>query len=151
MFSSIVVGTDGSATAQEAVRVAAEMARRFGAHLHVLSAYRLFGDMVVVAPALEEKVLGAEGAEEGVRAEIEARLGAVAEEVERDGVAVTTHLAAGNPAEAILDVALRHHADLIVVGNRGVGNRMLGSVPNNVVQHAPCSVLVVHTWPRPDR
>ena len=148
MFTSIVVGTDGSGPAREAVRTATEMARMCGARLHVVSAYRVFGDMVVVSPGAEDTVLTAAGAEAGVRDGVEEMLAALATEVEAAGVPVTTHATSMNAAEAILDVARREGADLIVVGNRGMSNpRFLGGVPNNVVHHAPCSVLVVHTWP----
>ncbi|HEY3240919.1 MAG TPA: universal stress protein [Acidimicrobiia bacterium] len=148
MYTSIVVGTDGSAPARKAVLAATEVARRFGAHLHVVSAYHVFGQMVVVAPAQEEKVVAAAGDEDHVRADVEAMLRDLAKEIEGEGVTVTTHVTHDNAAQAILDVAERQRADLIVVGNRGMHNpRFLGSVPNNVVHHAPCSVLVVHTWP----
>jgi len=148
VFTSIVVGTDGSAPAREAVRAATEMARLCGAQLHVVSAYRVFGDMVLVAAALEEKAVAGTGTEERIRADVEAMLGGLARELEAQGVAVTTHASADSPAQAILDEADRRRADLIVVGNRGTHNPgALGSVPNNVVHLAPCSVLVVHTWP----
>jgi nucleotide-binding universal stress UspA family protein len=148
MFTSIVVGTDGSPPAREAVRAATEMARLCGAQLHVVSAYHVFGDMVLVAPGLEEKAVAGTGTEERIRADVEAMLGGLAREVEAEGVAVTTYASPENPAQAILDQADRRRADLIVVGNRGTGNpRVLGSVPNNVVHLASCSVLVVHTWP----
>lgn len=148
MYTSIVVGTDGSAPAREAVRTAAQMARLCGAHLHIVSAYRLFGDMLLVTPALEEKALSVAGAEEHIRAEVEAMLQALAKEIESNGVTVAVYASSENPAQAILDVAQAQRADLIVVGSRGTHNpRFVGSVPNNVVHHATCSVLVVHTWP----
>jgi nucleotide-binding universal stress UspA family protein len=61
---------------------------------------------------------------------------------------VQTHASEGDPADAILDVAEEIKADLIVVGNKGMtGARrfLLGSVPNNVSHHAPCSVIIVKT------
>jgi nucleotide-binding universal stress UspA family protein len=61
---------------------------------------------------------------------------------------VQTHPVEGDPAEAVLSVAEETKADLIVVGNKGMtGARrfVLGSVPNNVSHHAPCSVLIVRT------
>jgi len=64
------------------------------------------------------------------------------------GVEVRTHPIQGDPAEAILSVAEEIKADLIVVGNKGMtGARryILGSVPNNVSHHAPCSVIIVRT------
>lgn len=149
MFTSIVVGTDGSATAGEAVRAATGLAKLCAAHLHVVSAYRVFGDMVLVAPGLEETMLAAAGTDDQIRAGVEAMLHGLAKEIEAQGVAVTTYASSENAAQAILNVAERQGADLIVVGNRGMRSSrpVLGGVPNNVVHHAPCSVLVVHTWP----
>ena len=58
-----------------------------------------------------------------------------------------THARFGTPAEVLCDLAAHLDADLIVVGNRGMqgGRRFLGSVPNTVSHHAPCSVLIVDT------
>jgi nucleotide-binding universal stress UspA family protein len=148
VFTSIVVGTDGSAPAREAVRVATEMARLCAARLHVVSAYHVFEDMLMVAPGLDRKAPGETGTEERIRADVEAMLGGLAQELEAEDVAVTTYASSDNPAQAILDVADRRRADLIVVGNRGTRNpRSLGGVTNNVVHLASCSVLVAHTWP----
>jgi nucleotide-binding universal stress UspA family protein len=60
---------------------------------------------------------------------------------------VETHARFGAPAEVLCDLAAHLQADLIVVGNRGMkgGRRFLGSVPNTVSHHAPCSVLIVDT------
>jgi nucleotide-binding universal stress UspA family protein len=54
----------------------------------------------------------------------------------------------GDAADAIIDVAEEQAADLIVVGNKGMTGAkrfLLGSVPNRVSHHAPCSVLIVRT------
>ena len=61
---------------------------------------------------------------------------------------VHTHAREGDPADAILDVAEEQGSDLIVVGNKGMSGAkrfLLGSVPNKVSHHAPCSVLIVRT------
>ncbi len=148
MFTSIVVGTDGSAPAREAVRVATGMARLCAARLYVVSAYHVFEDMLMVAPGRDREEPGETGTEERIRADVEAMLGRLAQELEAEDVVVTTYASPDSPAQAILDEADRRRADLIVVGNRGTRNpRALGSVPSNVVRLAPCSVLVVHTWP----
>jgi nucleotide-binding universal stress UspA family protein len=67
--------------------------------------------------------------------------------VRRMGVTVQAHTLTGDPAEALLDIAGREHADLIVVGNRGMHGvgRVLGSVPNKVSHRAACHVLIVAT------
>ena len=64
------------------------------------------------------------------------------------GVAAGTHARQGDPADAILDVAEESGADLVVVGNKGMTGAkrfLLGSVPNKVSHHAPCSVLIIRT------
>lgn len=60
-------------------------------------------------------------------------------------VSVTTEVLRGSPAQKIVERAGEWGADLIVVGSHGRGfwGRLLGSVSNGVVHHAPCSVLVV--------
>ena len=63
-------------------------------------------------------------------------------------VGVEVYPREGDPADAILDVAEEQEADLIVVGNKGMtGARrfLLGSVPNKISHHAPCSVLIIRT------
>ena len=80
------------------------------------------------------------------REDVEATLREAAAEVEAAGVAVTTYAREGDPADAILDVAEERGADLVVVGNKGMTGAkrfLLGSVPNKVSHHAPCSVLII--------
>ena len=146
MYSSIVVGTDGSTTARQAVHQAAELARLSGAKLHLVSAYRLPSQVAAFGPGLDAVIVNPP-AEDEVRAEVESILAEAAAEIEGQGVAVERYAVPGNAAEAILEVAESQGADLVVVGSRGMGGarRFLGSVPNSVSHHAPCSVLIVHT------
>jgi nucleotide-binding universal stress UspA family protein len=79
---------------------------------------------------------------------VDAALAEAAQEVEQAGVTVRTFARQGEPADAILDVAEEEGADLIVVGNKGMTGAkrfLLGSVPNKVSHHAPCSVLIIRT------
>ncbi len=146
MFTRIVVGTDGSDTAAEAVRQAVDLAKLASAQLSIVSAY---------APVPKRRV---EGEKEGAPADVQYEIGpredvnlvldAAAAAAKSEGIEVQTHPAEGDPAEAILNVAEATKADLIVVGNKGMtGARrfLLGSVPNNVSHHAPCSVIIVRT------
>ena len=146
MFASIVVGTDGSDTAREAVRQAVELAARLGARLHIVSAYepvpgtRTHAEAQPVPPDLEWMV--------NLREDVDATLREAADAAQAGGVESAGYARQGDPADAILDVAEEQGADLIVVGNKGMtGARrfLLGSVPNRVSHHAPCSVLIVHT------
>src|SRR6202000_1183244 len=80
------------------------------------------------------------------REDVDATLSEAADEVREAGLDGETFARAGGPAGAILDVAEERDADLIVVGNKGMtGARrfLLGSVPNKVSHHAPCSVLII--------
>jgi nucleotide-binding universal stress UspA family protein len=146
VYASIVVGTDGSDTAREAVRQAAELAARLGATLRIVSAYepvpagRLREEAQQVPPDLEWMV--------NPREDVDATLRDAAETARAGGVEAETYARQGDPADAILDVAEEQAADLIVVGNKGMtGARrfLLGSVPNRVSHHAPCSVLIIRT------
>lgn len=146
MFNRIVVGTDGSETAGQAVHQAVELAKLAGAKLSIVSAY---------APISERKVKDQQrDAPADVQYELNPRedvnlvLDAAAADARREGIEVQTHPVEGDPAEAILSVAEETKADLIMVGNKGMtGARrfLLGSVPNNISHHAPCSVMVVRT------
>jgi nucleotide-binding universal stress UspA family protein len=146
MYDSIVVGTDGSDTAKEAVRQAAELAKTLDAKLHLVSAYepvpegRLRQERQQVPDDLQWMV--------NPKEEVNNTLKEAAEELEEKGVEVQTYAREGDPADAILDVAEEENADLIVVGNKGMtGARrfLLGSVPNKVSHHAPCNVMIVRT------
>jgi nucleotide-binding universal stress UspA family protein len=145
-YKTIVVGTDGSPTAQEAVRHAVALSRALGATLHVVSAAAGKPRGVVAREA--------SGAPDDIayainpREDLDAMLEEITEDIRKFGVEVASH---GEldvaPATAILDVAERTNADLIVVGNRGMTGlgRLLGSVPNAVAHHATCSVTIVRT------
>jgi nucleotide-binding universal stress UspA family protein len=147
MFRAIVVGTDGSATAGEAVCRAAALAAAFSADLHVVNAYTT--PAAVLALTAEPSFMPSAVFECGDAAREDARhlLEQVAEELIGVGASVTTHAMAAHPATAILAVAEAVGADLIVVGNRGMRGRgrLLGSVPNSISHHASCDVLVVDT------
>jgi nucleotide-binding universal stress UspA family protein len=146
MFKSIVVGTDGSQTASEAVRQAVELAKQIGARIELVSAYepvsgqRLRQEQKDVPGDLQWMV--------NPREDVDATLREAAEAVREAGVEVETFARQGDPADAILDVAEETGADLIVVGNKGMTGAkrfLLGSVPNKVSHHAPCSVLIIRT------
>ncbi len=146
MFGSIVVGTDGSTTAQEAVRQATELAKGLKAKVYLVSAY----EPVPEGRLRRERQEVPEDAQWSVnpRQDVDATLKEVSERVEGAGVDVETHAREGDPADAILDVAEEQSSDLVVVGNRGMtGARrfLLGSVPNKVSHHAPCSVMIIRT------
>jgi nucleotide-binding universal stress UspA family protein len=146
MFRSIVVGTDGSDTATQAVRQAVDLAGLLGAKLELVSAYEPVSEQRLAqerrqAPEDLQWVINP-------REDVDATLEAAAEVARAAGVEVSVYARQGDPADAILDVAEEQEADLIVVGNKGMTGAkrfLLGSVPNKVSHHAPCSVLIIRT------
>jgi nucleotide-binding universal stress UspA family protein len=122
MVTTVAVGVDGSATAAEAVKMAAEVARRFEAELVLLTAYGRPDDK-----ATREVV-----------ARTEARL-------RQEGVRCRALAGEGYAAEELVRLAKKCGADILVVGNKGMQRRALGSIPNTVTHTAECSVLVVKT------
>lgn len=125
-----MVGTDGSTTATRALGAATALARRLGAQLRIVTAFGGNLDQDAATAVLRDS----RGA---VRAE---------------GVETKTHLQKGAPDEVITALADREGADLIVVGNVGMGKASrfrLGGIAEQVAHGAPCDVLIVHT--REDR
>jgi nucleotide-binding universal stress UspA family protein len=146
MFKSIVVGTDGSDTANQAVRQAVDLARSVGAKLELVSAY----EPVPAQRLAAERRDAPEDLQWAInpREDVDTTLEAAADTAREAGVPVDVYPRQGDPADAILDVAEEQEADLIIVGNKGMTGAkrfLLGSVPNKVSHHAPCSVLIIRT------
>jgi len=126
-YATIVVGTDGSARAAQAVEQAATLAEAYESTLHVVHAYQ------------------------GTQGPVVRKARQVVERVQQDlhgrGIDLQTHTLLGHPADAVLDLAFTCGADIIVVGNRGMSGkgRILGSVPNAIAHSAHCAVLIVPT------
>ncbi len=147
MFTSILIGTDGSETAHSALRRAIELAAGLRGRLLIVSAYEPVSD-----PRLRgEQVMAPKDAQWAINPhdDVLALLAAARSEALDGGVAdVETFARVGDAADAIVDVAEEQSCDLIVVGNKGMTGAkrfLLGSVPNKVSHHAPCSVLIVRT------
>jgi nucleotide-binding universal stress UspA family protein len=147
-YGTVVVGTDGSDSSLRAVGRAGALAGACGARLVIVCAYlppraddrevrraqEVLGDEAY-------QVLGVAPAEDTVR---------TAGERAREAGATDVHPIAvvGSPVETLLDTVSREHADLLVVGNRGLNGikgRLLGSVPSDVMRRSEVDVLVVHT------
>jgi len=146
LFKTIVVGTDGSETASEAVRQAVDLAAETGARLEIVSAY----EPVPRSRLRQEAQQAPDDVQWTIHAreDVEATLQEVVDAARAKELDCSTHARQGDPADAILDVAEETSADLIVVGNKGMTGAkrfLLGSVPNKVSHHAPCSVLIIRT------
>jgi nucleotide-binding universal stress UspA family protein len=138
MISTIAVGTDGTETAHEAVKQAAEIARRFEAKLVLLS---VFDDSPGGSAGKDIELEWASNPAARVRSILE-RLG---EDLKLEGIDTDTRAASGDPGKTLVELAEECGADLLVIGNKGMQRRVLGSVPNTVTHRASCSVLVVKT------
>ena len=145
MIDSMLVATDGSETAAKAVSEAADLAAGTGARVHVMTAYQPLRAKVssgrTVAPEAADWHLAQDSQADSI-------LDAACATLRLRGVEAEPHARKGDPADAIIDLAEELGADLIVVGNKGLtGARrfLLGSVPDKVSHHAPCSVLIVYT------
>ena len=122
MYERILVGTDGSATASEAVARAVEVAKATGARLTILTAGRSEAANAVVDQA------AARHAEAGIE--------------------IDTLVDPRDAATALVEVADAGDYDLLVVGNKGMTGAsrfLLGSVPNKVSHHVGKSMLIVKT------
>ena len=145
MFSTIVVGTDGSKDAERALQAGAELAGMHpGAEVHVVSAFHPLGpaelrDMAEQLPQEFRPLV------HGL-VTVEAPIAEAKRIMSRAGVSARYHEVDGDPTDALLECVENVDADLLIVGSRGEGaaKRLLhGSVSTKVLHHAPCSVLVV--------
>ncbi len=119
-YKSVVVATDGSPTADRAARKGLDLARKVGA-----SATLVFVGHPSSGEPILKDTLDAMG----------------------DGMDAKLRVVGGDPADRIIEVAEAERADLIVVGNKGMtgASRFLGSVPQKVLEHAKCDVLIART------
>ncbi len=145
MFSTIVVGTDGSETAGAAVDLAIGLADHLGSELHLVTAYKPAGSVVTMplagaTVAADDAVLTAmtRQASEKLLSELAGGL---------EHLRVHTHVVPGAAAGTVVKLAEEVGADLIVVGSKGMqgSHRWLGSVPNSIAHSAPCHVLIAKT------
>jgi nucleotide-binding universal stress UspA family protein len=143
MIQTVAVGTDGSETATKAVDFALDLAGKYGAKVVIASSY---------IPVGEDKVRHDQReAPEDIQwsinptQEVDATLRAVEERARGLGLEAVSEAREGDPADVLCDIAEQHGADLLIVGNKGMHRRVLGSVPNSVSHNAPCSVVIVKT------
>ncbi|HEX4735712.1 MAG TPA: universal stress protein [Thermoleophilaceae bacterium] len=142
MNDVIVVGTDGSDTADVAVQRAATLAKMTGARVELVTGFREDYSLVAGTGMYVGDLAG------DARKAADGCLESTAQRLRSEGIEVETHCMGGDPADAIIDIAEATDAGLIVVGSRGMrgGKRfLLGSVPNKISHHAPCSVMIVRT------
>jgi nucleotide-binding universal stress UspA family protein len=143
MVRTVAVGTDGSGTADKAVEFAIDFAARYEAKIVFISAYN----------PVSESRLKREGREApddlqwmiNPAEDVDATLRDCEERAEERGLRWASEARQGDPAKILVELAESNGADVLVIGNKGMERRVLGSVPNSVSHHAPCSVLIVKT------
>jgi nucleotide-binding universal stress UspA family protein len=143
VLETIAVGTDGSATATKAVEVALDLAERYKARLVFISSYRPVSESRLrqeQKEAPQELQWSLNPAED-----VEATLRDVEGLADERGLKWTSEAREGDPADVLVDLAEEHGADVLVIGNKGMHRRVLGSVPNSVSHKANCSVMIVKT------
>lgn len=146
-YSTIIVGTDGSESALKAVEQAAEIAAALSARLIVVCAYHPLTakEQSILAATLGPTSMYQVAGTDAATAALDS---AERRATEAGASEVMVNLVKGDPGQALLTTAKEQAADLIVVGNRGINTlsgRLLGSVPSDVSQRAPCDVLIAHT------
>jgi nucleotide-binding universal stress UspA family protein len=145
-YRNVVVGTDGSETAEKAVAHAAALAKTFGARLTIVTAYvhdKMKETRKSDALPYELQWMAKDVNEAEARAK---RGKALAKKLGVTDVKIVTGTA--DPAMGLIEAAEAGGGDLIVTGNRGMAQAtraLKGNVPNKVSHHAPCDVLIVHT------
>ena len=143
MVQTVAVGTDGSGTADKAVEFAIEMAARYGARIVFISAYvpvresRLQRERTDAPEDMQWSINPAE--------DVDATLRDCEQRAEAKGLRWASEAREGDPAKILVDLAASNDADVLVIGNKGMNRRVLGSVPNSVSHNAPCSVMIVKT------
>jgi nucleotide-binding universal stress UspA family protein len=146
MFSTIVVGTDGSETANQAVAVAMHLARQNGGDVHLVHVIKASPSGTPVTQVGSSVVVRGDDA---MTREVRNAADAILEKAGAEGadLNIKIHIAAGSPADALIEVADRLSADLIVVGSKGMrgARRIIGSVPNSIAHGANCNVLIAKT------
>src|SRR4051812_15658308 len=143
MIKTVAVGTDGSDTAAKAVEFALDLAGRYEARIVFLSAYR---------PVSEDRLKReSRDAPEDVQwqinpaEDVEPALRDAKEAADERGLENDSAAKEGDPSKVLVDLADKHDADVLVIGNKGMSRKVLGSVPNTVSHKANCHVLIVKT------
>jgi nucleotide-binding universal stress UspA family protein len=145
MNGRIVVGIDGSASAADALRWAIEQAKATDATVEAVYAWDPGALVSLAVPPLIDWEPLREAARTRPAEIVRAAVGS------DPGVRVVAKTISGNPAEVLVERSA--HADLLVVGSRGLGGlkgMLLGSVGHHCAAHSHCPVVIVHASASPE-
>ena len=138
---NILVPTDYSPHAEKALEYAVGLAKTFNAKITLLHSYHIAMPITVPGPVILPQDFW-----EDARKRAGELLEELRQKVETDGVSCGVHVSAGQPFQAITEMATVSKADLIVMGTRGLTGLkhvMLGSVAERTVRLAHCPVITV--------
>jgi nucleotide-binding universal stress UspA family protein len=149
-FKRLLVATDGSEAARQALAWACDFGKRLRAHVTAVS--------VAPAPEVARTLLGALPAlgpdQRLIAKNAEQALAKAAQSLKAAGVPHSLELQHGPAARSIVELAKSDRSDLVILGARGhgLGERLnLGSIGTSVKHHVPCSVLIARQPPPPRR
>jgi nucleotide-binding universal stress UspA family protein len=140
-INAVLVATDFSENAHEAVDTAMAIAKTFEARIELVHAFQT--PVPIVSPY---EVVVPDGFLEQARDAAAKNLKAVVEKISAEGIEVRSHLTEVPAAPAIARIAEENDVDLVVMGTRGntgLKHVLLGSVAERTIRLAPCSVLTV--------
>lgn len=144
MFKEILLPIDLEETelTAQAIAVAQDIADHYGSRITVLTVMPDFG-MPLVANYFPDDMM------DKARQEIRSELEKLVEARFRDPSAVSIEVGQGSPHREIVNYAEEHGTDVIVMPSRAqdIGKVLLGSCATHVVEHAPCTVLIVRPQP----
>jgi nucleotide-binding universal stress UspA family protein len=138
MFRKILAASDGSAGASAALDVAIDLAVKGGAELHMICVQEI--------PRFAETMDEVDGEKEAAEQRLMPVIQRAKERAAQKGLSLETHLLSGHPVAAVVEFVRAHDFDLLVIGFMGhsaLYNRIIGSTTDRLVDHAPCTVLVV--------
>jgi nucleotide-binding universal stress UspA family protein len=139
MFRKILIANDGSEGARQALKVAIDLAKKYGSELHSISVEEGVPHYAATIGEVEEYRKEANEFFRKINEE-------AAEEAKREGIALHTKVQAGHEVETIVQYAKEGKFDLLVVGFMGhskIFGRVWGSTSQNITKLSPCTVIVV--------
>lgn len=139
MFKKILIANDGSEGARHALKVALDLARKYGAELHSISVEEGVPHYAATIGEVDEYKKEANGFFNKINDEAK-------EEARKEGIELHTNVQAGHEVETIINYARGGNFDLLVVGFMGhskIFGRVWGSTSQNITKLSPCTVIVV--------
>lgn len=136
----LLVAFDGSPSAYKAFDFALELAASCGGESHDITV------LAVVQPPEPADLVEMDAIIEAGTEHFEELFGELRTKAQTAGIAVTTEVAVGHPADQVVHYAAERKSDMVIVGQRGrsmMEKWLLGSVSKRIASYAPCTVVIV--------